>query len=92
MNLIKAFTDLFSLRQDYLTSISGIENAIQSNVLKPEDKLSRLSIQIERAAGWSSWTEGMDWIELEVYATKKGVPLDTVQHLLELLKSLNTKQ
>ena len=89
MGIKNYFRKLLSLEGDYSSAISGIQSAIESNVMRPTDKLSRVSHLVSRSAAWDSWIEGIDWIELEAYAEEKKIRLETVQELLDCLKTLH---
>ena len=76
-------------RTNYQSSIANLKNAIAADKVRPEDKLAEI-VNLEALAGWDSWTEGADWVELEMFAKEKNLRLETVADLVVILQRLST--
>lgn len=72
---------------DFRSGIAAIEAAIASGTLASDTPVSEALSKVEKAAGWDSLTEGIDWVELECYTEERRMRMETVADLLQLLKS-----
>jgi hypothetical protein len=77
------------MRGDYSQNIAAIESALRSGSLHLTDTKGRAAALVDTVTGWRSWTEGIDWIELQAHAEDSKMPFETVADMLDLLKSLN---
>jgi hypothetical protein len=89
MKLMKRISEIFSMRGDYSQNIAAIETAVQFGSLRLTDKKGRAAALVDTVKGWRSWTEGIDWIQLQAYAEDNKMPFETVGDMLNVLKSLN---
>ncbi len=89
MKLFKRVASTFSGRADYEAAISAIEEAILSGKLSPQDKRQKATEFVE-PKGWRSRIDGIDWVELTLYAQENKMPFDSVADLLSVLKSTAT--
>ena len=89
MKLTKRLSEIFSMRGDYSQNIDSIESAVRSGSLRLTDKKARATDLVDTVKGWRSWTEGIDWIQLQAYAEDNKMPFETVGDMLNVLKSLN---
>ena len=89
MKLTRRLGDVFSMRGDYSQNIAAIESAVRSGFLSLTDKKSSATNLVDTVTGWRSWTEGIDWVQLQAYAEDNRMPFETVGDMLNVLKSLN---
>lgn len=92
MKLMKRLSKVFSMRGDYSQNIAAIESAVRSGSLRLIDKKARATDLVDTVEGWRSWTEGIDWIQLQAYAEDNKMPFETVGDMLNVLRSLNVKK
>jgi hypothetical protein len=55
--------------------------------LTPQDKKQKATEFVE-PKGWRSRIDGIDWVEVDLYAKENKMPLETVADLLLVLKSI----
>jgi hypothetical protein len=87
--LFKNIVKYFSARQreDYEKAITRVVAAIDSGKLKSTDKAAQATPVIDAAQrGWLSPLDGIDWVELHLLAKEHKLPLETVDHLLAILR------
>jgi len=60
-------------RADYEAAISAIEEAILPGKLNPQDKRQKATEFVE-PRGWRSRIDGIDWVELGLYAEENKMP------------------
>jgi len=87
MEFFKRVITALSSRADYEASVSAIQEAIRSEKLTPQDKKQKATEFVE-AKGWRSRIDGIDWVEVDLYAKENKMPLETVADLLLILKSI----
>lgn len=90
MKLFKRVATALSGRADYEAAISAIEEAILSGKLSPQDKRQKATEYAE-PKGWRSRIDGIDWVELTLYAKENNLPFDSVADLVSVLKSVVTR-
>jgi hypothetical protein len=86
MKLFKRVVTALSDQADYEAAISAIEEAILSEKLSPQDKKQKATEFVE-PNGWRSRIDGIDWVELALYAKENKMPFESVADLLSVLKS-----
>ena len=86
MKFFKRVVTALSDRADYEAAISAIEEAILPGKLNPQDKRQKATEFVE-PKGWRSRIDGIDWVELGLYAEENKMPFETVADLLLVLKS-----
>jgi hypothetical protein len=87
MKFFKRVVTALSSNADYEAAISAIQEAIRSEQLVPQDKKQKATRFME-PQGWRSRIDGIDWVEMDLYATENKMPLETVADLLTVLKSI----
>jgi hypothetical protein len=87
MKFFKRVVTALSSRADYGAAISAIQEAIRSEKLTPQDKKQKATEFVE-PKGWRSRIDGIDWVEVDLYAKENKMPLETVADLLLVLKSI----
>lgn len=90
MKLFKRFVTALSDRDDYEAAISAIEQAILSGKLSPQDKRQKAT-EFAEPKGWRSRIDGIDWVELALYAEENKLPFESVADLLSVLKSKTSR-
>jgi len=65
--------------------------AIASGELKPEADIESSFRLIEKICGWNSWIEGVDSVELLMWAEDLEMPIDTVHDLILLLERIDRR-
>lgn len=90
MKFFKRVATALSNREDYEAAISAIEEAILSGKLSPQDKRQKATEFVE-PKGWRSRIDGIDWVELALYAEENKMPFESVDDLLSVLKSKDDK-
>ncbi len=86
MQFVKRIINALSDRADYETAILVIEEAISSAKLSPQDEKQR-AIELVEPKGWRSRVDGIDWVELALYAEENKMPFQTVGDVFRVLKS-----
>ena len=87
MKLFNRLIATISDQNDYKAATLAVEGAILSGKLSPLDKRQKATEFIE-PKGWRSHIDGIDWIELDLYAKENKMPFETVADLLLVLKSI----
>jgi hypothetical protein len=87
MKFFKQVVTALSGRADDEAAVAAIEDAILSGKLNPQDKRPKATEFVE-PKGWRSHIDGMDWVELDLYAKENKMPFETVADLLLVLKSI----
>jgi hypothetical protein len=87
MRLFNRLIAVISDQNDYKAATLAIEEAILSGKLNPQDKRQRATEFVE-PKGWRSRIDGIDWVELDLYAKENKMPFETVADLLSVLKSI----
>lgn len=90
MKLFKRVATALSGRADYKAAISAIEEAILSGKLSPQDKRQKAT-EFAEPKGWRSRIDGIDWVELTLYAEENNLPFNSVADLVSVLKSVVTR-
>jgi hypothetical protein len=74
-------------RQDYEKAVTRVVAALDSGKLKSTDKATLATPIIDAGQpGWQSPLDGIDWVELRLFAEEHKMPLETVNDLLILLR------
>lgn len=87
-NLLKRIGETFSAGQqkDYEKAASRIVAALDSGKLKSTDKANLATPIIDAGQpGWLSPLDGIDWVELRLFAEEHKLPVETVNDLLAVL-------
>jgi len=87
MRLFNRLIAAFSDRADYKAALLAIEEAIRSEKLSPLNKRQTATKFVE-PRGWRSHIDGIDWVELNMYANEHEMPFETVDDLRLVLKSI----
>jgi hypothetical protein len=77
-----------SSRDEYKTAAAVVEEALLSGRLRPSDR-RHVATELMEPKGWPSHIDGIDWVEVSVYAEEKKMPFESVGDLLSILKSMN---
>ena len=88
-NLLKRIGKTFSAgqRDDYEKAVSRIVAALTSGQLNGTDKANLATPIIDAGQpGWASAIDGIDWVELRLFAEEHKLPLETVNDLLAVLR------
>ena len=88
-NLLKRIGKTFSdgQRDDYEKAASRIVAAVNSGQLNGTDKANLATRIIDAGQpGWLSPLDGIDWVELRLFAAENKLPLETVDDLLTVLR------
>jgi hypothetical protein len=86
--LFKRIGETFSAgqRKDYEKAVARVVAALDSGKLKGADKATLATPIIDAGQpGWLSPLDGIDWVELRLFAEEHKMPLGTVDDLLILL-------
>ncbi|MDP9339242.1 MAG: hypothetical protein M3P45_10280 [Acidobacteriota bacterium] len=74
-------------REDYEKAITRVVAAIDSGKLKSTDKAAKATPVVDaEQPGWLSPLDGIDWIELQLLAEERKLPLETVNDPLAILR------
>jgi hypothetical protein len=87
--LFKKIGETFSAgqRKDYEKAVTRVVAALDSGKLKSTDKATLATPIIDAGQpGWQSPLDGIDWVELRLFAEEHKMPLETVNDLLILLR------
>ena len=87
--LIKKIGETFSdgQRKDYEKAVTRVVAVLDSDKLKSTDKATLATPIIDAGQpGWLSRLDGIDWVELHLFAEEHKMPLETVNDLLILLR------
>ena len=88
-NLLKRIGETFSAgqRKDYEKAASRIVAALESGKLKSTDEVNLATPVIDAGQpGWLSPLDGVDWVELRLFAEEHNLPVETVSDLLAVLR------
>jgi hypothetical protein len=88
-NLLKRIGETVSAgqRKDYEKAASRIVAALDSGKLKSTDKANLATPIIDAGQpGWLSPLDGIDWVELRLFAEEHKLPVETVNDLSAVLR------
>jgi hypothetical protein len=88
-NFFKRIGETFSAgqRKDYEEAVTRVVAAVDSGKLKITDKATLATPVIDAGQpGWLSPLDGIDWVELHLFAEEHKMPLETVDDLLAVLR------
>ena len=88
-NLLEKIGETFSAgqRKDYEKAASRIVAALDSGKLKSTDKANLAAPIIDAGQPeWLSPLDGIDWVELRLFAEEHKLPMETVNDLLAVLR------
>jgi len=79
-----------SPRKDYQHALAAIESALNSGKLKHTDNASLAFAVVEKRqpSRMARLVDGIDTVELHVFAEEKGMPVVTVGDVVSLLKAV----
>lgn len=89
-NLLKRIVEALSARKEYETAHSRVADAVHSGKLDPTDDWA-LAISVIDAGKWKwSPVDGVDAVELTMLAEENNMPLETINDLLDLLRTVTS--
>ncbi len=84
---------VFSSRKEYEDAVATIEEALKSGDLKPTDKAAQAFARIEsEQTPLLSRLDGIDWVELKMFAEEKNLAVNTVRDVVLLLRAAIQKE
>ncbi|HKF51548.1 MAG TPA: hypothetical protein VKB26_04500 [Candidatus Acidoferrales bacterium] len=87
MEILKRLAHIVSDRDEYQKAIHAIDEAICAGKLSPQEKRQKAT-EFIGPKGWRSHFEGIDWVELGLYAKEAKMPFETVADLLAVLRRI----
>jgi len=88
MKLWERVRAMFSSRKDYEDAVAAIDAALKSGALKPTDKAAQAVARIEgEQTPLLTRLDGIDWIELKMFAAEKNLAVITVSDVVLLLRA-----
>lgn len=75
------------MKSEYSDEVAQLEKSVRAGTISPTEKWQEASRILDRSLGGQSCTDGLDWVEMELVAKERQLPLNTVADLLVLRKS-----
>ena len=82
---------LMGLKPPYYKTRHKLKSAIAAGKLSELDSFKSNMPKLNEIAGWNSWFDGGDWVELVAHAEKQNMALHSVGDFIRLLEYLDSE-